>query len=145
MLLNCSVGEDSWESLGLRGDQTSPSLRKSSLNIHWKDKCRSKTLDILATWCKRRGRQRMRRLDGTTDSMDMNLSRLQEIVKDREGWRAAVHGVTKSWTRLSDWTRTSQLLGWLQTSPGRFPQPKGHTFSCSLGLEGWKLAHFPHN
>ena len=44
----------------------------------------------------------MRRLDGTTDSMDMNLSRLQEIVKDREGWRAAVHGVTKSWTRLSD-------------------------------------------
>ena len=51
---------------------------------------------------RRRGRQRMRRLDDIIDSMDMNLSRLREIVKDREAWRAAVHGVTKSWTGLSD-------------------------------------------
>ena len=118
MFSKCGVEEDSWESLGQQGDQINEMNPEYSLeglmlklklqhfgHLMWRTDLFEKSLILGKIEGRRRsGWQRRGWLDSITDSMDMCVIKLQEMVKDREGWCVAVHGVANRWTRLSDGT-----------------------------------------
>ena len=160
MLLNCGVGEDSWESLGLQGDPTSPSYKTSVLNIHWKDWCWSWDFNTLSTWCeelthwkrhwcwerlKAEGKGDDRGWDGWMASPTLWTWVWVSSGMDREAWRAAVHGVAKSRTRLSDWNepnvRNSNTSTIALNPPGN-PFPLGvYRMTALHASTGHPLAH----
>ena len=125
MLLNCGVGEDSWESLGLQGDPTSPFLRRSVLNFHWKDWCWSWNSNTLATWCKELTHWKRPwcwgRLKAGGEGDDRGLN----------GWIASLSWWTWIWVGSGSWwwtlaccslwgckeSDTTEQLNWTETSP----------------------------